>query len=90
MRIGFDAVGGTPFRKAVVLEQHYRAWHFDESFVTHVLIALASEWFDTNDPRPAVIPLQRPDHVDEDAASWTREHFKKYDEDIARQRAQQG
>lgn len=90
MRIGFDAVGGTPFRKAVVLEQHYRAWHFDEEFVAHVLIALASDWFDHNDPRPTVIPLQRPDHIDEDAARWTTLEFKNYDEDIARQRAEAG
>lgn len=83
MNIGFDAIGGTPYRFKTVLAQRYRSWDQDEHFTTHVLIALASDWFDDNDPRTAVIPLQRPDHIAADATAWATDTFTKYDGDIA-------
>jgi hypothetical protein len=82
MCISFDAIGGTPFRFQTVLAQRYRSWDQDEMFTAHVLIALASDWFDDNDPRTTVIPLQRPDHIEADAKEWASDTFTKYDSDI--------
>jgi hypothetical protein len=84
--VSFDAVGGKPFRSMAIIDQQIRAWNTGETFTAHVLIALASDWYDTNDPRPTVIPLDREDHVEEDARYWTELHFKDYDETLARSR----
>jgi hypothetical protein len=86
--LSFDAVGGTAYRHQAVLQQRYRSWDQDEEFTAYVLVALASDWFDTNDPRPIVIPLQRAGHIDQDARSWATDHFTKYDADVARMRKQ--
>src|SRR5205823_6012100 len=75
VKIGFDAVGGTHFRYQTIVEQAYRSWDTDEKFVDYVLVALASDWFDTSDPQPLVMPLDRPDRVDADAGAWAQEHF---------------
>lgn len=89
VKITYDAVSGTPYRYRTVIQQPYRAWNSDETFVAHVLVALASDWYDMNDPWPTVIPLDRPDRLAEDADKWAGQHFQNYDDWHERERAVQ-
>ena len=86
VRITFDAVGGKSFRYAGVIDVPFSSWNTGEGFAAHVLVALASDWFDTNDPYPMVVQLDREASVDEDAKHWIARHFDGYDKYIAANR----
>lgn len=88
IRVAFDAIGGKPFRFFAVLDQQFTSWNTEEAFTAHVLIALASDWYDTNDPWPMVIELDREDRLDEDTRFWVGQHFGNYDKWRNEQRAE--
>jgi hypothetical protein len=84
LAVSFDAIGGTPYRKFATIAQVIRSWNTGESFTAHVLVAVASDWYDMNDPQVSVVPLEREEKVDEDTRYWAEQHFANYDDYVRR------